>query len=313
MVSRKANQRKAVKKPNKKIRTVILLILLWFIIAVITITILLLFKRREQPYDVNSDTSIETETESTDDITKPSLPNKINFQSIIDDWNKKTSGNKSVLIYDLERDETVGELNPDTKYNTASLYKLFVVYEGYRRLQTNVWQKDTVSANGHTILECLDLAIRESYSPCAESLWAKIGHSELDKIIQNDFKIAHSDISNLSSNPRDIMAIMKLFYYHKDISNRSFINRMKDSFLNQPATTYDWRQGLPSGFKKASVYNKVGWDYNPDGKYWNIYHDAAIVEFPDKNRHFIVVVMTNRVPFEKIRQLGTDIEKTFYK
>ena len=80
----------------------------------------------------------------------------------------------------------------------------------------------------------------------------------------------------------------------------------------QPITTYNWRQGLPSGFSKANVYNKVGWDYNPDGGYWNIYHDAAIVEFPETNRHFIVVVMSNKVPFSKITNLGKQIEGYYY-
>jgi hypothetical protein len=87
---------------------------------------------------------------------------------------------------------------------------------------------------------------------------------------------------------------------------------MMDSFLNQPITTYNWRQGLPSGFSRARVYNKVGWDYNPNGGYWNIYHDAAIVEFPEENRHFIVVVMTNRVPFQKIKEFGMLLENAFY-
>ena len=105
---------------------------------------------------------------------------------------------------------------------------------------------------------------------------------------------------------------MKLFYEHKYITDETLLNQIKDSFLNQPATTYNWRQGLPSGFTKANVYNKVGWDFNPDGNYWNIYHDAAIVEFPESNRHYIVVVMSNRLPFQQIRTLGTNIEKHFY-
>ena len=104
---------------------------------------------------------------------------------------------------------------------------------------------------------------------------------------------------------------MKIFYGHKEITDENLMATMKDSFLNQPTTTYNWRQGLPSGFAKASVYNKVGWEWN--GSSWNIYHDAAIVEFPELNRHFIVVVMTNQVPFQKIRTLGTEIETTFYR
>ena len=88
---------------------------------------------------------------------------------------------------------------------------------------------------------------------------------------------------------------------------------MKDSFLNQPKTTYDWRRGLPKGFSdKVDVYNKVGWEYDADNKYWKIYDDAAIVVFKNENRHFIVVEMTSRVALERIVELGTVIEGAFY-
>ena len=234
---------------------------------------------------------------------------KIDFQPTVDAWVNSIGGNKSVLIYDLDRDETVGEYGLDESYNTASLYKLFVVYEGYRRVQSGEWQADAAAGStGRTILECLDLAIRESNSACAEVLWGMIGRGELEEIIANDYDIHNSQISMLISNAPDIMAMMKIFYEHREITDEGLLTRMKDSFLNQPITTYNWRQGLPSGFTRANVYNKVGWDFNPDGRYWNIYHDAAIVEFPEQDRHFIVVVMTNRVAFERIRELGRTIE-----
>ena len=252
----------------------------------------------------------ESAYENTDLTGKNELK-KIGFQGAIDEWANTIKGNKSVLIYDLERDEEVGSFNVDEEYNTASLYKLFVVYEGYRRIQSGEWGADEqVGTTGYTILECLDLAIRESYSPCAESLWGRIGHEELDKIIQNDFKITESNISGLISNVKDILKIMKIFYEHVEITNENLVARMKDSFLNQPATTYNWRQGLPSGFSSAvNVYNKVGWEWG-DGV-WNIYHDAAVVEFPEEHRHFIVVVMTNYVSNGDIARLGTMIENQY--
>ena len=272
----------------------------------------------------SSDITVETELTEDDvvaggeieviepEIIEPEakLPDKIDLQPVVDNWASKTGGNRSVLIYDLDRDEYAAKYNENEDYNTASLYKLFVVYEGYRRLENGTWQaNESVNYLGQTILKCLDLAIRESNSTCAEPLWAKIGHAELDNIIKTDFGISNSKISSLVSNPKDILAIMKIFYEHKDLKNEDFIAKMKDSFLNQPITTYNWRQGLPSGFSdKTKVYNKVGWAYNAAKGYWDIYHDAAVIE-TESGRHFIVVVMTNRVSYTTIKNLGTEIEK----
>lgn len=241
---------------------------------------------------------------------------EINFQTVVENWAKSVNGNRSVLIYDLDLNKVVGEYNTGENYNTASLYKLFVVYEGYKRVQNGIWKGDAkAGSTGKTISKCLDLAIRESYSPCAETLWGMIGRDNLDNIIEKEWGIKNSDISKLVSNVNDIMQIMKRFYEHPDFEDPKLLETMWDSFLVQPVTTYNWRQGLPTGFSKASVYNKVGWEYNPDKKYWNIYHDAAIVKFPLEDgttRNFIVVVMTNRIDYKYIRNLGTALEKEFY-
>lgn len=299
MVSRKTSWRK----------TISIFIIVDAVVAAIVCLLLLILKANfvEKPANSSAEqnsAATEVEAEKEPEVAKP---DKIDFQPLVDEWVGSISGNKSVLIYDLERSEIVGAYNTTRSYETASLYKLFVVYEGYRRVQAGEWQGDNVAGStGHTVIECLDLSIRESYSPCAETLWGMIGHDELDRVIETDFGITNSDISNLISNPEDIMQIMKLFYLHPDIVDDALATRMKDSFLNQPTTTYNWRQGLPSGFSRANVYNKVGWNWN--GKSWDIYHDGAIVEFPELNRHFIVVVMTNQVPYQRIREFGTKIE-----
>ncbi|MBR2766873.1 serine hydrolase [Candidatus Saccharibacteria bacterium] len=306
MVSAKANKRKTVRKRIFRNILIGLGVIAVFAIGAAGAYFLV-------PCFVNNNQPTENIAPSTEPQPEPEptvvLPDRIDFQPVVDSWAQGVSGNRSVLIYDLDRDEVVGEYNPKESYNTASLYKLFVVYEGYRRLQSGEWQADEpVGYTGYTILKCLDLAIRESNSSCAETLWTMIGRQDLINIIENDYSITDSDIASLISNPQDIMKMLKIFYEHKNITDNGLVATMKDSFLNQPPTTYDWRQGLPSGFTKANVYNKVGWDYNPDARVWNIYHDAAIVEFSDLNRHFIVVVMTNRVPFQKITALGKMIE-----
>ena len=311
MVLRKARKSKTVGKKY-------LWIVVWFcflvLIATLTVMLWTIINKSEGQTPASEESAYEgSEITEVEPVEEPEviLPAKIDLQSVVDNWTSTVgSGNRSVLIYDLERNEVAGAYNTNEKYSTASLYKLFVVYEGYRRLQTGEWKgEDKAGATGYTITKCLDLAIRESYSPCAEALWGMIGHDELDRIIMDDFKITDSDISSLISTPEDIAKIIEIFYRHSDITDEQLVSQMKDSFLNQPVTTYDWRQGLPSGFTKANVYNKVGWEYN--GRSWNIYHDAAIVEFPDDNRHFVVVVMTNQVPYQKIRNLGSMIETAY--
>ncbi len=309
MVSKSSNQHSSVKPKTGVVLFLTLMFIFVFVLSYIVCSVFFIKKPDDQPI-----TEPESEVMVPPEEPDPVLPDEVNFQDLVDEWANSVDGNRSVLIYDLERDEMVASYNPDENYNTASLYKLFVVYNGYQKLTSGEWNADDMAGGtGHTILECLDLAIRESYSPCAETLWAMIGRDNLDEIILNDYNIKNSHISSLISNPQDILEIMKIFYHHDDITDENLIARMKDSFLNQPITTYNWRQGLPSGFSRANVYNKVGWAYNAEGKYWDIYHDTAIVEFPEDNRHFIVVVMTNRVPFQKISELGTMIENAYYQ
>ncbi len=307
-----AKKQSTKKQPaRKRLPVFMLLIIFTAILVFASLTFLYTKSTEDEAENMTSSGSDSSMSEAEPEDEVPEIKS-IDFQPIIDSWVSGLGGSKSALIYDLEKDEIVGSYNLDENYNTASLYKLFVVYEGYRRVESGVWQENSrAGSTGHTILECLDLAIRESNSPCAETLWAMIGHEELDQIIADDFDINNSNISILTSNALDILKIMQRFYQHPDIDDADLLAQIKDSFLIQPSTTYNWRQGLPSGFSVANVYNKVGWEYNPDGNYWNIYHDAAIIEFPEDNRHFIVVVMTNRVPFRKIRELGEMIENKY--
>ena len=310
------------RRVSRRSRFWVSLIAMFIIIGIasfgITLVVCSFMNSNKSP--IASDLDEENSEESLDGPAEPAPTEEsiqpINFQPVIDEWIKTVKGNESILIYDLDLDEVAGSYNVKEKYNTASLYKLFVVYEGYKRIYDKKWDPNAkAGSTGKTIAKCLDLAIRESHSPCAETLWNMIGHDNLDNTIEKDWKITDSDISKLTSNVNDIMLIMKRFYEHPDFNDPTLLDQMWDSFLNQPNTTYEWRQGLPSGFSKPSVYNKVGWAYDAEGKYWNIYHDAAIVKFPwrDKTRNFIVVVMTNKVDFKNIRQFGKMLEDKFYE
>ncbi|MBQ6375510.1 hypothetical protein IJJ37_01070 [Candidatus Saccharibacteria bacterium] len=261
------------------------------------------------------------EDDGEDDAPKtPVLLEKIDLQPVVNEWVSSVGGAKGVIIYDLNRSEVVGEYNADEEFATASLYKLFAVYEGYRRVERGEWDpEEAVGWYGDSIAECLDSAIRSSDSSCAEPIWAMIGHDELDEIVAGDYGISGADVSHLAATPRAVMLMMKRFYEHPDFTDEAMVARMWDSFLNQPVVNgYDWRQGLPSGFSEAAlVYNKVGWQWSQeeDGSngHWVVYDDAAIVKFPEVNRNLIVVVMTSNVRYQSIREFGAMIEAAILK
>lgn len=256
---------------------------------------------------------VPEETLEPEPEPKPQKPTLIDFQPIIDQWLtsfKSTKADAGVYIYDVDNDTAVGEYTPDESFWTASLYKLFVVYEGYRRLENGTENPNTKVA-GHTYAECLDLAIRQSHSACAEALHLRIGTDNLYNIIQNDYGLVHSSATGLYSTPREMVAMLQIYYEHKDLSESAWAT-IQDSMLNQPPTNNgmcrgacDWRQGFPSGFAQAKVYNKVGWQGNGDGT-WKIYDDVAIVELAGHT--YFVAIMSNWVYPAEIAKLGSAME-----
>ncbi len=306
MVSKQIGKRPSLK--NFFLIFILFAIVAAFTTVVIYVCVNYLPQKEQEAPVIEPEPELEPEPEP-----EPIIP-EINFQPTVDSWVNSVGGNKGVLIYDLDLDKIVGSYNADAKFATASLYKLFVVYHGYRLLQNGTWDRNTVvNWRGNTIIECLDEAIRSSDSSCAEPLWTLIGHDHLDNVVIYELGIKSVIVSNLSATANEIKDIMKIFYEHKEITDENLIAIMKDSFLNQPTTTYNWRQGLPSGFSEAAkVYNKVGWNYSPDARAWTIYDDAAIVEFPAENRHFIVVVMSGYVPYQQISRFGSEFEAAYH-
>ncbi len=236
---------------------------------------------------------------------EPQKPAFIDLQSVIDDWASPLGNNVGVYIYDLDNDKEAASYNSDSIFFTASIYKLFFVYEAYLRINQGIDDPDAYFADGKTRIKCLDLIIRESYNPCADPLRSSM-MGEIEDIITNKFGIEDTSNGALYASSEAIADMLKIYYKHEGLSDELW-DKIADSMLNQPTTTYNWRQGLPSGFSEANVYNKVGWNYDTD--HWATYNDAAIVEFPDLDRHYIIVVLTKNTSNRKLVELGEEIEQ----
>lgn len=247
-------------------------------------------------------------------IKAPDAPSFINLQETVDNWYQSLSRNVNVgiMIYDLDNQEIAAAINPDQVFNLASIYKLFFAYAGYYEIDRGNVEGDehlvTTEEKGPlNIYQCLDLIVRESYNGCAEPLR---NSSEWDTYYENFVEalgLENTYNLGLTSTPRDLIELLKVIYVHENLSDDSW-SKLSDSMLNQPATTDNWRQGLPSGFQTPLVYNKVGWNY--DLNKWTIFNDAALLDFVELNRHYAIVVLTeNFQNLNKIHELATNLEK----
>ena len=252
---------------------------------------------------------VATEVEIKKDSKEPKIPKFIDLSDVVEDWASSLGRgiNVGLKIYDLNNKKVAAELNPDERFSTASLYKLFIIYEGYKELEQGDLFGNAILVNGKNVSECLDLAIRESDSPCAETLWSKIGRDKIEEIIKNDYQLENSSAAYLYSTPSDMVSLLERYYYHEDLSESSF-EKIKDSLLTQPPIkssacggTCNFRIGLPSGFSSdVNVYNKVGFESDGVSK-WKIYNDAAILEFSNLGRTYLISVFSENLPWSNTK------------
>lgn len=272
----------------------------------------------EESKEADNDGSETKNNEEDIEPEGPVVPGFINLQPTVDNWlSTLPEGAKvGLMIYDLDNEKIAAEYQPNAVFNAASIYKLLFVYDGYRQVASGAESADkffvTASDNFHsgplTFGDCLDLMIRESYNTCADPMRSDPARFARAEALAAELGLTNTSSAGLYSSAADLTELLKLYYTHPDLSEELWV-KIQDSMLNQPKTTYNWRQGLPTGFTNPSVkvYDKVGWNWT--GDYWDPYDDAAIVEFTEQGRHYIVVVMTRFLPdVAPLVKLGQMIE-----
>ena len=215
---------------------------------------------------------------------------------MVDSWASKQSGNASVVVIDLANNKTIASLNPDKVYFTASIYKLYVAYYGYQKIADGTYKMDAPYLSEYNRGKCLDEMIRSSYSPCGEKWWAELGKENLNSVLKN-YGLANTNMVGLQTTAADAAKILQRLFEKKELTEYH-TKLFLDSMLNQPSK---YRVGLPSGFPKSTVYNKVGWNEDLE------WHDTAIVTLPN-GRSYVVSVLTRSVGRANIVELAKLIE-----
>jgi len=217
---------------------------------------------------------------------------------VLTEWSQSIDGAAGVVITDPHDGSVLATLDPDRQFFAASIYKLYVAYEGYRQIDKGVVDFNELYLNGFTRGECLDKMIRESDSPCAEKLWVELGKQETTNILRT-YGINNTSMTGITTTAADAAIMLNRIANGEGLSEQSqalFLQSMKDQIF---------RATLNKSFieQEYVVYNKIGFNEQQE------YHDVAIIELSDTDRQLIVSVMTDGVGTSNIVRLGEMLKK----
>jgi beta-lactamase class A len=257
-------------------------------------------EEQNQTNNVSKQTELNNDQEEvSEEKTKPEFSAEA-LQQTVDTWvSSLGSGDIASVVVADSQGNILAEVNSDQEYFTASLYKLFVAYEGYRQFDSGEVDSSEVFLDGQTRAECIDKMIRSSDSPCAETLWQELGKEELTATMKT-YDINNTSLVGLSTTAADTANMLARIARGEGLEKTS-----QTAYLSSMKTQDSlYRRGLPSGFSaNVTVYNKVGWNEQVE------WHDASIIEFED-GRQLIVAVLTENVGTAQISKLGTLIEQS---
>ena len=237
---------------------------------------------------------IDAEQENSNEVSQEELFDTESIVEVLDTWVASTPGQASVVIADVDGN-IISSTDADRQYFAASIYKLYVAYEGYTQLDDGTVDPDELYVNGHTREECLFLMINESDSPCAEKLWTELGKEAVTEKLKG-YGLENTSMTALSTSAGDAAVMLSRIATGEGLSVAS-----QEKYVASMETQI-FRDALNAGFSEdIIVYNKIGFNELVE------YHDTAIIKLAD-GRQLIVSVLTENVGTKNIAQLATALE-----
>jgi len=235
----------------------------------------------------------------------------------------QSDGIYSVVVIDLRNDQTYS-LNPDRTYNSASLYKLWVMAATYQALSEGKIKKTDVISDSienlnksfkiateeaelksgpikTTVGDALEKTITVSDNYSALLLTKKLGLTKINLFLKKE-QLTHSQTSLL---PVTTASDIALFYFK--LYNHQLVNYESSSEMIELLTRQAINDRIPKYLpKNISIAHKTG-------ELDTVKHDAGIVFTPTGD--FILVMLSDtdnpKIAAEKMAQLSQQIYLNF--
>lgn len=281
-------------------RVVLLALLALLVLAAAGVVLWSLTHKTSKPATVGQKSSSTAEQAKEKEQEQPKSPqfDKASTQNTLSKWTASHNGTYSVVVAD-GHGNTLATHQSDKVFFAASLYKLYVAYVGYQKIDDGTYDLGESYLGGWSRGKCLDEMIRSSHSPCAEKLWVELGKENLNTKLKN-YGLTDTSMTALTTSARDIAKILARIEQGKNLSKES----RKAMLSSMKAQIY--RSAMPKGFVPAVVYDKVGFRELVE------YHDVGMVELPGGER-VIVAMLTQNVGTQNIAGLASALFKVLTK
>lgn len=256
------------------------------------------------------------------------FPPRLGLEKVVQESLKGTKGEYAVAVKNLKTGESYF-LNSQKKFDTGSLYKLWVMAEAYRQIEKGELKEDEVLSGGisdlNTTFEissdsaelttgsislpvrfALKQMITISHNYAALLLAERVRHSRINKLL-DDYGLNSSSLGVGNEAPASTAADMLKFFEKlymgelgNTISTKKMLDLLKDQRLNKKLPRY-----FPENVEIAHKTGEI--DY--------FSHDAGIV-FTKKGDYAIVVLSKTINPpaaEERIGRISKGVYDYFQK
>ncbi len=252
----------------------------------------------------SSTKALAAQTEQPDSLHKiatPLLPTKaqniIDVQSVIDNWASAHPGQKwGIAAKSLSGPDFEASYNADKKFESASIYKLFLTLPLFQQIPAEHQKNITLTTNDtkKSLATCVDLMLRLSDNMCGEAVGDYLSWSKAQKTL-NQAGFSHTTFSQdkLQTSASDTAL---------------FLQKLQGDLLTAPArdavmrSLYEqrWRSGIPAGCPGCTVANKTG-------SIDSVTHDAAVVKYTGGS--YVLVIFSDGGTFKQIAELTGQIQQ----
>ncbi len=206
-------------------------------------------------------------------------------------WSGSHSGQYGIFMKTVDG-QIVASFNPDKQFTSASIYKLYVAYIVYNKIEKGELSLSDSTSTGANVGDCMEVMIVRSDNECAVALGSKIGWNTNDGMLKA-IGIKNTTLASLNQLTTASDVATWLF----SLQDGSLIKEDNSKSLLSMMSRQIYRKGIPAG-SDGSVANKVGF-------LWDLNHDAAIVYHPKGS--YVLAVLSSGSSFGNIADLARQI------